>query len=213
MSALKACSALLAYLSMDDAGLKFRSLVQPCLQVQHFLSTNVLKQLLQGIIFECQRVFFSLKLHTCCCFCEKLKGWARQAPCGVVTQAALDSVVRLVRIGMRYMNGRLGTNASAVCSFSVCCVFILMVLLVMGSAVRTDPLFAPLLRLTFAFYWVTWREGAVLLHVHKEATFQRYGRRPCGRRFCASSLGWDEVVKVRLPPFACVQLYKGTGPR
>ncbi|CAM9940163.1 unnamed protein product, partial [Ectocarpus sp. 12 AP-2014] len=33
VSALKACSALLAYLSMDDAGMKFRSLVQPCLQV------------------------------------------------------------------------------------------------------------------------------------------------------------------------------------
>lgn len=34
VSALKACSALLAYLSMDDAGMKFRSLVQPCLQVR-----------------------------------------------------------------------------------------------------------------------------------------------------------------------------------
>ncbi|CAM9783964.1 unnamed protein product [Ascophyllum nodosum] len=33
VSALKACSALLAYLSMDDSGMKFRSLVQPCLQV------------------------------------------------------------------------------------------------------------------------------------------------------------------------------------
>lgn len=36
VSALKACSALLAYLSMDDDGLKFRSLVQPCLQVRVF---------------------------------------------------------------------------------------------------------------------------------------------------------------------------------
>lgn len=33
VSALKACSALLAYLSMDDSGMEFRSLVQPCLQV------------------------------------------------------------------------------------------------------------------------------------------------------------------------------------
>ncbi|CAM9175169.1 unnamed protein product [Pylaiella littoralis] len=33
VSALNACSALLAYLSMDDSGMKFRSLVQPCLQV------------------------------------------------------------------------------------------------------------------------------------------------------------------------------------
>eukprot|EP00903_Cladosiphon_okamuranus_P009337 g8905.t1 len=33
VAALKACSALLAYLSMDDSGMKFRSLVQPCLQV------------------------------------------------------------------------------------------------------------------------------------------------------------------------------------
>lgn len=33
VSALKACSALLAYLSMDDSGMKFRSLVQPCLEV------------------------------------------------------------------------------------------------------------------------------------------------------------------------------------
>lgn len=33
VSALNACSALLAYLSMDDSGMKFRSLVQPCLEV------------------------------------------------------------------------------------------------------------------------------------------------------------------------------------
>lgn len=33
VAALKACSALLAFLAMDDEGLKFRTLVQPCLQV------------------------------------------------------------------------------------------------------------------------------------------------------------------------------------
>lgn len=37
VSALNACSALLAYLSMDDSGMKFRSLVQPCLQVSRLV--------------------------------------------------------------------------------------------------------------------------------------------------------------------------------
>lgn len=34
VAALKACSSLLAYLSMDDDGMKFRSLVQPSLEVK-----------------------------------------------------------------------------------------------------------------------------------------------------------------------------------
>lgn len=43
MAALKACSALLAYLSMDAAGMNFRSLVQPALQVNDVMRHSCIR--------------------------------------------------------------------------------------------------------------------------------------------------------------------------